>query len=60
MCSLLAAILLLWLTLEFYIFTYVYSFGKLPKECTLAFDYEYYLNTTLGVCGGPTRDLVKI
>ena len=34
------------------------SFGQLPRECTLdkeVFDYICCPNTTLGVCGGPTR-----
>ena len=37
---------------------FICSFGQLPRECTLdkeVFDYECCPNTTLGVCGGPTR-----
>ncbi|XP_065904893.1 uncharacterized protein [Dysidea avara] len=40
------------------IYTFSLSFGQFPKECTLdkeVFDFECCPNTTLGVCGGPTR-----
>ena len=37
---------------------FFYSFGQLPRECTLdkeVFDFECCPTTALGVCGGPTR-----
>ena len=38
---------------------YIYSFGQLPRECTLdkeVFDFECCPNTTFGICGGSERE----
>ena len=39
-------------------FLYYYSYGQLPRECTLdkeVFDFQCCPDTPMGECGGPTR-----